>query len=193
MRRALLATFGLAGIAATAAPVLAGPAPADTGRMAGTQLTTALPGGDSLRLEIRAAQLSAGPRLLVFATRCDDQNCVSHQYGVNLPADALTIDSSAAQAELSVPLDGRRLTVRWRPDGGQGPEAAYGSTDAEDGTGSQYLGSPAITTVDFDGHTCSGSGGVGQGTVVDLAPVTGDNEPAPLSGLQIPAGTAFRC
>jgi hypothetical protein len=193
MRKLLLTAVAAGSLAAAAAPGMAAPSPVDTGRMAGTRVTTALPGGDTLSLEIRAAELSAGPYLLVYTMRCDEGACASRQYAADLAANALSIDDSAAQARLSVPLDGRLLVVTWRPDGAVGPGAAYGSTDESDGTGSQYLGSPAVTSVQYDGHTCAGSGGVGQGTVVDATPVTGDEGAAPLSRLNLPDGAVLRC
>jgi hypothetical protein len=193
MRRALLTTVGLAGLAAATVPVLAAPAPLDAGRMAGTRVTTTLPDGDSLSLEIRAAELSAGPRVLVYSTRCDGDACATRQFSASLPASALSIDDSAAKANLSLPLDGRVLVVSWRPTDAQGPEAAYGSTDESDGTGSQYLGDAATTTVQYAGHTCTGRGGVGEGAIFDTSTATGDAGPAPLSRLNLPDGTAFRC
>src|SRR3954453_18576968 len=121
MRRLVLAAVAGASLAALAAPGIAAPTPADTGRMAGTRGTTVLPDGDTLSLEFRAAQLSAGPRLLVFTTRCDEGACASRQYAAHLAPNAFTVDDSVAQASLSLTLDGRPLLVRWRPDDAVGP------------------------------------------------------------------------
>src|SRR3954447_17662059 len=86
MRKALITTLGLAATAATTVPVLAATAPVDAGRTAAISVTTKLPSGDTLTLEISASQLNAGPRLVTHTVRCDaDRNCVTQPYAADLP------------------------------------------------------------------------------------------------------------
>jgi hypothetical protein len=196
MRRALITTVGLAGLAATTVPVFAAPAPADEGRTAGIQVTTRLPGGDTLQLDISAAELSAGPRLVIHAVRCDeDGNCVTQPYAGDLPADALTISASDPQAKLSTTLDGRALTISWKPaaDGGYTVGGGTLEGDGPDTFASEYSGTSADTSVSFGGAGCAGVGAVGDGVIVDTASVSGSEVARPLDALHLPDGVAFHC
>jgi hypothetical protein len=196
MRRALITTVGLAGLAATVVPVLAAPAPADEGRTAGVQVTTKLPNGDTLQLEFKALQLSSGPRLVIDSERCDeDGSCITKVYAGDLPAGALTISASDPQAKLATSLDGRDLTISWTPTAAPGAVVSSGTLDGDgsDNFVSEYSGQSADATVSFSGAGCQGSGGVGDGVVVDTASVTGTEVAHPLSALHLPEGTAFRC
>ena len=196
MRRALLAGVGLVGIAATAVPSLAAPAPADHGRTAGIQVSTRLPDGDTLRLDISAAQLSDGPHLMISAVRCDDAgNCITQPYAGALPGDALSIAAADPQAKLQTTLDGRPLTISWAPMTNGGYSVGGGTLDGDgvDTFGTEYAGTSADVTVSYDGRGCAGVGGVGDGVVVDTAPVSGTEVARPLSALNLPDGTAFHC
>ena len=195
MRRALLTTIGLAGLAATAVPVLAAPAPADEGRTAGMQVTTTLPDGDTLQLEFKAAQLSGGPRLIVDTERCNAGGCLTDVYAGDLRADTLSISASDPQATLHTTLDGRALTISWKPaaDGGYSVGGGTLEGDGPDTFASEYVGTSADTTVTYDGLGCQGVGGVGNGVVLDTASASGTEIAQPLSALHLPDGTAFRC
>src|SRR5947209_973086 len=176
MRRALLPTLGLAGVAATAVPVLAAPAPADAGRTAGITVTTKLPGGDTLMLEISGSQLSGGPRLVIHAVRCDeDRNCVTTPYAGDLPAGALSISDSDPSASLRTTIDGRALSISWKPsaDGGYTVGSGTLEGDGPDTFASEYAGTSADATVSLGDGGCQGTGGVGDGVVVDTAGVSG--------------------
>jgi hypothetical protein len=196
MRRTLVTAVGLAGLAATAVPVLAAPTPVDEGRTAGMQVTTRLPGGDTLRLDISAAELSAGPRLVIQAVRCDDSNaCDTQPYAGTLRAGELDIAASDPRATLRTTLDGRPLVITWKPapDGGYTVGGGTLDGDGQDMFGTEYAGSSTDTTVSFDGIGCQGTGGVGDGAVVDTAPVSGGEAARPLSALHLPEGAALRC
>jgi hypothetical protein len=196
MRRAFVTGLSLAAAAAAAMPVLAAPSPVDAGRTAGMSLTTKLPDGDSLRLDIYAAELSAGPRLVVDTERCDeDGSCITKTYAGDLPGGALSVAQSDAQARLATTLDGRDLTISWTPTAMPGAVLSTGTLqgDGVDNFVSEYSGASADTTVSYDGLGCHGVGGVGEGVVADTAPVTGTEVAHPLSALHLPEGTAFRC
>ena len=194
MRRALITTVGLAGLAATALPVLA--APVDEGRTAGIQVTTKLPSGDTLRLDISASQLSSGSQLVIDTVRCDeDGSCVTKTYAGNLPTGALTISASNPQAKLVTALDGSPLTISWKPAAGGGYTVGGGTIegDGQDAYGSEYTGTSADTTVDLAGAGCQGTGGVGDGVVIDTGAVTGGEVARPLSALHLPDGAVLHC
>jgi hypothetical protein len=196
MRRALIASVGLVGLAATALPGFAAPSPADEGRTAGIQVTTKLPGGDTLRIDISAAHLSDGPHLVLDAVRCDDAgNCATQPYAGPLAGDALSISASDPQAKLDTTLDGRPLTISWKPMAGGGYSVGGGTLDGDgpDTFGTEYAGTSADATVTYDGASCQGVGGVGNGVVLDAAAVSGTEVARPLSALHLPAGTGFRC
>jgi hypothetical protein len=196
MRRALITTVGLAGLAATAVPVLASPAPVDQGRAAEMLVTTKLPGGDTLQLEFKAAQLSSGSELVIDTERCDaDGSCVTDIYAGDLPADALTISASDPHATLLTTLDGRALAISWKPaaDGGYSVGDGTLEGDGPDTFASEFAGTSADSTVTYDGLGCQGTGGVGDGVVLDTASVSGNEVARPLSTLHLPDGTAFRC
>ena len=196
MRRALMTTVGLAGLTATAVPVLASPAPIDEGRAAGIRVLAKLPSGDTLQLDISGSQLSSGPRLVVDAVRCDeDNNCTTQTYAGDLPAGALSISESDPQAMLSTTLDGRGLTISWKPssDGGYTVGGGTLEGDGPDTFASEYTGTSADTTVSYGGLGCQGTGGVGDGVVVDTASVSGGETARPLSALHLPQGIVFRC
>ncbi|HET7309836.1 MAG TPA: hypothetical protein VFJ17_00760 [Mycobacteriales bacterium] len=196
MRRALITTVGLAGLAATALPVLAAPAPADEGRTAGIQVTTKLPDGDTLRLDISASLLSDGAHLVINTVRCDGaNNCVTQPYAGALPGDALSISASDPQAALTTTLSGQQLSISWKPMANGGYSIGGGTLDGDgpDTFATEYMGTSADTSVLYDGLGCTGVGGVGDGVVVDTAPVSGSEVALPLSALHLPDGTAFHC
>ena len=196
MRRALITTVGLAGLAATAVPVLASPGPVDEGRTAGMLVTTNLPSGDTLSLEFKAAQLSSGAELVIDTKRCDEDNaCITKVYAGDLPADALAISASDPQATLHTVLDGRALAISWKPaaDGGYSVGGGTLEGDGPDTFASEYFGTSADTTVTYDGLGCQGTGGVGNGVFLDTASVSGTEVARPLSALHLPDGIAFRC
>src|SRR4051794_19019592 len=196
MRRALITTLGLAATAATTVPVLAAPAPVDAGRTAGISVTTELPSGDTLTLEISASQLNAGPRLVIHTVRCDeDRNCVTQPYAADLPDGALSISASDPQARLSTTLDGRPLTITWKPaaDGGYTVGGGTLEGDGTDTFASEYSGTSADTTVSYDGLGCQGTGGVGDGIVVGTGAATGGATTRPLGAPQLPEGALVRC
>ena len=195
MRRVLIATVGLSAVAATAGSVLAAPAPADSGRSASTSFTLPLPDGDSLRLDLSAAQLSQGPSLFVDATRCDaDNSCTFDAYTGALSASDLTISPNDATADLSTTLDGRALTISWRPSGnGEYLSGADVTGQDADAAGSEEIGDVAVASVSYDGSGCTGSGGVGTAITFDTGAVTGGDTRSPLSALHLPAGAQIRC
>jgi hypothetical protein len=191
-----MTAVGLAGLAATAVPVLAAPAPVAEGRTAGIQVTTKLPGGDTLRLDISASDFTTGPRLVIHAVRCDeDGSCVTKAYSGDLPDNALTISPSDPQASLRTTLDGRPLVIVWKPqaDGGYSVGGGTLEGDGPDTFASEYAGTSADTAVSYDDLGCQGTGGVGDGIVADTAPVSGSEVARPISSLHLPEGTAFRC
>lgn len=196
MRRSLITSVGLAGLAATAVPVLAAPAPVDEGRTAGIHLTTKMPDGDTLSLDLSASALSSGSRLIIDTERCDsDGACVTRTYAGDLPAGAFTIASSDAQAKLVTTLAGRDLSISWKPTAQPGAVMSTGTLegDGTDNFFNEYSGSSADASVGYAGGSCQGVGGVGDGVVVDTAAVSGTEVARPLSALSLPDGTAFRC
>jgi hypothetical protein len=197
MRRALVTSLGLAGVAVAAVPVLAAPgSPVDTGRTAGIQVTTKLPDGDSLQLDIYASELSAGPRLVIDAERCDeDANCATRTYAGDLPGGDLSVSQSDAQARLATTLDGRDLTISWTPTAAPGAVVSSGTLegDGTDNFFSEYSGASANAAVSYDGLGCKGAGGVGSGVIVDTASVSGTEVARPLSALHLPDGAVLHC
>jgi hypothetical protein len=197
MRRALITTVGLAALAAAAAPVLAAPAPVDEGRTAGIQVTTKLPGGDTLQLDISASELSSGSELVIDTERCDSDGagCITKTYAGALPAGALTISASDPQARLNTILDGRPLLITWKPqaDGGYSAGAGTLEGDGPDTFANEYAGTSADVAVSYDDAGCQGVGGVGDGVVVDTSSVSGTEVARPLGSLNLPAGTTLRC
>jgi len=192
MRRALISTLALTGAGIGVVPVLAAP-PVDAGSAAGISVDTTLPDGDTLTLDITATQLSSGPHLTVEATRCDRHgNCSTQPYSSALPAGALTISSSSAR--LDTPLDGRSLVVTWTTNK-NGYLIGAGSVDGggAGAFGTDYAGTMADTIVSYDGHQCTGVGGVGNGVLVDTSGTAGDPQADPVSALRLPDDTAFRC
>lgn len=174
-------------------PTLASAAPVDSGRMAAVSVSAVLPSGDTLVLDLRAAQMSAGPQLLIEAQRCDDQGCVTEaDYLSSLPAAALSIDPSSALARLHTTLDGRDLAIAWRPTNGTAVSAGYIDGTGSAATGSSYLGDEAAATVQYAGDSVVCTGAVGQGVIEDVA-VGGDEATAPVSALRVPAATTLRC
>lgn len=196
MRRALVATLGLAGVASATVPVLAAPTPVDEGRTAGIRVLGTLPGGDTLQLDISGSQLSTGPRLIIDAVRCDRNNdCTSQPYAGDLAPGALEISASDTHAALATVLDGRRLSIGWQPapDGGAAVGGGSLEGDGADDFATEYSGTTATTTVRYDGAGCQGAGEVGDGVVLDTAAVSGSEVALPLSTLQLPDGIVFRC
>jgi hypothetical protein len=190
MRRSVLATVTAGCLAAAVTPVLAGGNPADTGRFAATGVAVALPDGDTLSIDLRAADLSGGARLIVDAQRCDaDGGCSTHLYTADLAGSALSVDPNTATASLSTVIAGLPLTVSWRPDDSK--TAEVGGFDASGGgpdtTADEWAGTPALVRVALGDAECSGSGGVGNGVVVD----TGGG--LPLARLRLPADPALTC
>ena len=193
MRRGLITTLAIGCAATTALPVLAD-APADTGRAASMSVTTTLPGGRTLTLDVMAAKLAAGPRLVVDTTTCDDNGCVADAYAGMLGANDLAIDPSANVARLDTTLAGRQLSIQWHPAAGSGLTVGPGSEvgDSAGLFGSDFVGSSSDATVLYDGFDCSGTGGVGNAVVIN-ASVDGRDEASPLAALDLPDGTVFRC
>jgi hypothetical protein len=157
-------------------------------------VSAALPDGGTLTLDIRGAELSGGPRLSIRATRCDEgHDCSARVYTSDLRAADLAVDRSVARATLQTTLAGRSLVVRWRPDSGT---AVIGSgyLDGDDGASgsSNYVGDGATVTVQYADHTCTGTGGVGQG-VVTAADPAGSGSSASIADLRVPAGVTLRC
>jgi hypothetical protein len=190
MHRSVLATVTVGCLAVAATPVLAAGSPADSGRFAATRVAVALADGDTLTIDLRAADLSGGPRLIVDTQRCDaDGACSTHLYSADLAASALDVDSATATASLSTTVAGLPLTVGWRPDGTQ--TAEVGGLDVDGGgpatTADEWAGSPAHVSVTLGGAQCTGSGGVGSGVVVDTGGST------PLAKLRLPADPRLTC
>ena len=197
MTRTQTLALTLAALAATVPAALADAPPVDSGRFADATVTLAVPGGDQLSLGLRAVAGREGDRLLVSTARCtDDENsCTTGEAAGPLPDGALTIDPSTADATLHVELDGRPLTVTWQHT--DGSTVLFGGTEAG-GTGgsleaSSYEGAPADVTVDFLGSRCRGTGGVGDGIVVDTSGVAGSPAAKPLAKLHLPDGVTLRC
>ena len=192
MYRRTIAVVGLA-CAAAAVPAFAGPGPADSGRAATTRISLALPDAQTLTLDLLAAQLSGGPQLFVRAERCDDAaSCTARDFAAALPATALSIDPQNAVAHLAITLAGRPLTVDWKP--GNGAELSSGYVDGSGAgfTASNFAGNSASASVQYDGATCSGDGGVGQALALDVDP-TGSAAATPLDGLHLPDAVTLRC
>jgi hypothetical protein len=194
-RSFLAATVAVvSGVAAL--PVVADPGPVDTGRMAATSVVAALGDGESIRLDIRAAELSSGPWLRVIRLRCDDRDCTQRDFAGGLAPDALSIDGSAAQADLSMTLAGRRLLITWAPDDTSTATVGGGEVGGEglSASGSDYVGSPATVTVQYDGQRCVGRGGVGQAVTAQVSDPTGsDRAGDTLEDLRVPEAFTLRC
>ncbi len=198
MHRAVLLSTAAAAVAATVAPVHAGPAPADAGRVAVATLTFHFTHGRTLSFDLRAGALSGGNTLRVIAQRCSSAGSCdpgTSAYQSALSPAALTIDPNTATADLRTTIAGHALHVRWQPDGTN--TAQVGGFEAQGGSlstsGSEYEGSPALTTVDLDGRTCRGTGGVGTGAFIDTASATGSPDDAPLSELHVPGTAPISC
>lgn len=198
MRRFLISSLALGSAAAAAVPsfaMSAGPAPADSGRAGVVTVTTQLPGGDTLTLDVSAAQLSAGPRLVVDATRCDDSGeCDGGPYAASLGSGDLSLDPSAPTGQLSTTLDGRPLVISWQaPSDGLYAEGGtiYGGPDGE--WANNFVGEDATTSVQYDGHECQTTGGVGTATVADAQGTNDGSAAQPLSALQLPEDATLHC
>ena len=183
----------LAALAATVPAAFADGQPVDRGRAATTTVTLQLGGGERVELDLLAVELSTGPQLSLQAARCDEDGACSYDdFSSALAGKALTIDPAAALAELNTSLGGRQLVISWKPAGG----AQIGSGHVEgDGTGfngSNFAGDSADVTVQYAGDTCTGSGGVGDGTVFDVDP-TDSRTTTPVDQLHIPDGVTLRC
>ena len=194
MRRVLLASVVLCSAGAATAPVLAA-APADAGDAATISVHTPLPDGDTLALEIRPAQLSDGPRLVVETTRCDDDGaCIGDSYTGALDAAAFTVDRDAGTARLSTTLDGRALTITWAPPQNGGYEFGSGTVggSAHGIHAGNFAGESADATVQYGGQHCAGVGGVGTAIYAN----DGTDRPAPegsLAELHLPDGIDLHC
>jgi hypothetical protein len=174
-------------------PVLAD-TPADVGDAAETSVTTTLPNGDTLTLDLRAEQLSDGPRLVVDATRCADEQCTTRAYTGPLANNAFTVDRSAGSARLATVLDGRALAISWTPQpmGGYTVGSGMVAGDAHGIYAGNFAGTSADAAVGYDGNTCDGVGGVGTAVYAD----DGIGGPAPaesLAALHLPADLHLRC
>ena len=193
MRRAVITTIAVACAAAAAGPVLASP-PVDAGRAAAVSVSTTLANGDSLTLDLTAAELSSGTQLIVDATECDDNACAADVYTGALRADELTIDPSADIARLTTTLAGRSLDISWRPSHDSGYTTGPGTTvgNGSGFFGSDSVGSMADASVGFDGFSCTGSGGVGT-AVTAGASTDSSSETEPLSALALPSSARLTC
>ena len=191
MRSRAVAAFALGCVGMV--PALASAAPVDSGRAASMSVTVPLSDTASLEIDIQAAQLSAGPQLTIHVLRCNNDGCTaSDDYLSPLPASALRIDPSAAVAHLHTTLDGRDLDIAWGPSDGVVVGTGYVDGTGAAVTASNFLGDAAAATVQYDGHTCTGDGAVGQGQSINAA-VAGGSATAPLSQLHLPAVTTLRC
>lgn len=190
----VLSCAALGSVPALAGPTTGGPSPVDSGRMAAASVSVPLPGGDTLNLDIRAAQMSAGDQLSIHAQRCsDDEGCFSDANYVSPLTDAeVSIDPTTAIARLHATLDGRDLDVAWRPANGAVLSAGYIDGGGSSAVASSYGGDAAEATVQYAGSTCATSGAVGQefDTTVALA---GDSATAPIETLQLPPGATLHC
>lgn len=198
MKRTVVLSAIVAGLAAVISPVHAGPqAPADAGRVAVADLTFALSHGRTLSLDLRAGSLSGGDTLRVLAKRCySDGTCAqSTAYESPLAPGALTIDSSNAVAELQTTLAGHALHIRWQPATSNTEVVGgfEGQGGSETTSGSDYEGAAALTALDLDGRTCTGNGAVGYGIFADTGAATGSPDAAPLSALRLPASAPITC
>ena len=191
MNRATITAIGLACTAA-AVPALASPAAVDNGRAANTSVSIRLADGETLDLDILAADLSGGPQLSIWTTRCDDAGCGYGDYAAALPPRALSVDPTTADARLETTLAGRDLVIRWQP--GDGAELGSGHVDGSGSelSGSNFVGNSAVVTVQYAGQTCSGNGGVGEATDAAVDP-TESGTATPLDRLRIPDDVTLRC
>ena len=193
MTRTQTLALTLAALAATVPAAFADGQPVDQGRAATTTVTMKLGGGERLELDILAAELSTGPQLSLQATRCDeDEACAYDDFSSALPDKALTVDPDAAAAQLDTSLAGRQLVISWKPDGGAEVGSGYIQGDGAGFNGSNFVGNAAVVTVQYAGGTCTGSGGVGDGTVFDVDP-TESRTTTPVDHLHIPDGVTLRC
>ena len=198
MKRTVLFSTAIAAAAATVAPVHAGPAPADAGRVAVAHLTFQLSHARTLALELRAGALSGGNSLRVLVRRCyADGSCGASTdvFQSALAPAALTIDPSGAVAELRTTLGGHALHVRWQPDGSNA--VVVGGIEGQGGSlsnsGSWYQGSPAVIAVALDSRSCGGTGAVGTGLFADTGSATGSSDTQPLSRLHVPSTAPIAC
>jgi len=199
VRRSLVALTAAAATAATMSAVHAAAPPADTGRVAETQLTVPLGHGTVLSLELRAATLSGGDVLRVVASRCDaDGSCDElTPYQSAIPASALSIDPNTATATLTTTISGRHLLLKWRPQTGTDQGETVGGDlevdNANNTSTDEYQGDGAVVTVDVDGVVCTTGGGVGESVFADSSTVTGESGVQELSALQLPDAASITC
>jgi hypothetical protein len=197
MNRAVIALAGLACLGAGAAPAFAvADGPVNEGRAAGTSLSFALPDGGSLVVNLSGVQGSNGGTLFLDTQRCNAAgDCTTVDY--SSPVSALTIDGTSPSAQLRTTLSGANLTITWSPSSAAGPGVAGQSFDFSgdgvDDNGSTYVGQLADVSVHLGDASCKGSGGVGNGAVINTGAVTGDQPVAPVSALHIPAGAVLSC
>jgi len=193
MNRPLTLAVTLGALAAAVPSGFADGQPVDQGRAASTSISFGLGNGESLQLDLLAGELSAGPQLSLQAARCDKDNACSYgDFASALPAGALSIDPQNSVAELSTTLDGRRLLVSWKPGSGAEIGSGHVEGDGDGFSGSNFVGEAAVVTVQYAGDTCQGSGGVGDGTVVDVDP-TDSRTATPVDQLRVPADVTLRC
>ena len=116
-------------------------------------------------------------------------------YAGDLPAGALSISSSDPTASLRTTLDGRALVISWKPSAGGGYTVGSGTLegDGPDTFASEYTGTSADTTVSLGDSGCQGTGGVGDGVVIDTAGASGGSTARPLSALHLPDGLTVHC
>ena len=198
MRRMVLVSTAAAAVAATVAPVHAGSAPLDAGRIAVADLTFHFSHGRTLSLELRAGALSSGNVLRVLEQRCYSSgrcDASTTAYQSPVAADALTVDANNPDADLRMTVAGHALHIRWQPGASNVEEV--GGFEAQGGSlstsGSDYEGAPAITAVELDGTACAGHGAVGTGAFADTSAATGGPDDAPLSELRIPSRGTLTC
>lgn len=185
MRRLLAPALVL--LALSTVPAAA--APLSTGRVAAVTFTLSPEPGVQLTVEVVAESTSAGNRLEVGVTRCEDGQCVSPRYFAGaLPNGTLTIDPKTAQARLETTVSGLRVSAVFVP----GPSGPFfnagghgGGTDA-DLAFSEYRMDRATATLVLDGARCTGPARVGDLVRIELPEGSaGDTEP--LSRLRLPS------
>jgi len=193
MRRALVSTVAVGCAAAAVVPGFAA-APTQAGRSAAIAVTTTLPDGKTLTLDLMAANFSAGPQLIINAAQCDDDGCSSQEYVGTLEDSDLSVDPAQPVARLEATLSGLPLSVRWAPPAGSGFYVGNGDLTggATSVAGTAFGGDMADVTVRYDGGSCAGTGGVGNGIVVEAS--AGDSpQTMPLSALTLPVGAQLHC
>ena len=193
MKRTAIAAVTLGCSTVGLVPALAASPPAETGRFATTDITAALPGGDSLEIDLRGGQFSDGSRLTLDVQRCGagDAYCDPSDYASALPSGALSVDSATAKATLRTVLGGQPLVIQWQPTGSRGVVLGGGQFVGSGlgASGTTYMGDPATVSVQLGDASCHGRGAVGNGAAVDV----GSDGAAPTSALHLPGDLTLHC